>query len=101
MRNGSVTVTEGQKFGLITVGMLVYNVQDHALFLTTPYSYLQHGRLRECQCDCGEIILYSENVLSSGQIKSCGCLRQKKREELHLQREAREQRKANRRAINY
>lgn len=101
MRIESIPIDEGQKFGILTVGPLVRGVQDHPLFITTPQSYLQHGRLRECVCDCGVIILYSENVLSSGQIRSCGCIRRKRREEAHLQKESREKHKAHIRDIAY
>lgn len=87
------------KFGLITVGELVFNVQQHPLYLTTAQSYLQHGRLRECMCDCGEMVLYSENVLSSGQIKSCGCARLKYREKLSEERESREEKRKRLRQI--
>lgn len=100
MRNGSVSVQTGDRFGRIVVGELVRNVQEHPLFIETRISYLRHGRLRECKCDCGTLILYSENVLSSGQIKSCGCLKMIKSEKAHRNRLSQAEKKIHQREIN-
>jgi hypothetical protein len=88
MRKGSISVDDGQRIGRLLVGDLVRNVQSHPLFIETRASYLKHGRLRECQCDCGNQVLYSENVLSSGQIKSCGCLKRLKQDAASRKRES-------------
>lgn len=101
MRKGSIPVFEGQKFGIIRVGPLVEWVFDHALYSETPLSYLKHGRLRECTCECGKTRLYSENVLSSGQLKSCGCLRLKRQERAMEDRAEREKAKSHLRDIRH
>lgn len=36
-----------------------------------------------CQCDCGKYTIVSSNMLNSGQIKSCGCLRKEKHFKTH------------------
>lgn len=94
MRNRSNFVEEGQKLGILTVGQLVYDVQSHPLFISTPKSYLQHGRLRECLCECGVVKLFSENVIATGQLRSCGCRRQRTREIAHTERAGRLAKKA-------
>jgi hypothetical protein len=72
-------IFQGRKCGILTVGDLVFDVASHPQYLTTPRSYISHGRLRECLCACGQTVLYSENALTIGGVKSCGCLRLKKR----------------------
>jgi hypothetical protein len=69
-------IITNSKLGRLTIGELVRYVQEHELFIETPQSYLQHGRLRECTCECGNIKLISEYALNTGRVKSCGCLRQ-------------------------
>ncbi len=64
----------------------MYGVRQHPLYEATKRSYVLHGRLRECQCDCGTLILYSELALRSGNVKSCGCLRKLLLEQAYQQR---------------
>lgn len=35
-----------------------------------------HAVVWECKCDCGNTVLVSENALSKGTTKSCGCLKE-------------------------
>lgn len=51
----------GQVFGRLTVIKRVKNSNDG------------HARW-ECQCECGNIVTVSSNVLKKGNTKSCGCL---------------------------
>ena len=51
----------GQVFGRLTVIKRVENSNDG------------HARW-ECQCECGNIVTVSSNVLKKGNTKSCGCL---------------------------
>ena len=44
----------------------------------TPYSYIQHGSLWECACDCGNTCFISQFNLERRRIKSCSCLRRLK-----------------------
>lgn len=37
-----------------------------------------------CKCDCGNITIVSSSNLRNGAVKSCGCLKHKKRETHHL-----------------
>lgn len=76
MDNSRPIINPGLRIGLLTVGDLVRNVQSHPLFPEIKVSYLRQGRLRECICDCGKEVLYSEAALACGRVKSCGCLRQ-------------------------
>jgi hypothetical protein len=100
MRSQTIPVIEGSKSGMVVIGPLIYDVSNHEFYLTTPASYLRHGRLRECYCDCGNTVLYSENVLSSGQVKSCGCLRKTLRLQAHALREQKETLLAEKMRIN-
>ena len=100
MKKPKLLVVEGKKTGQILIGSLVRDVQNHDLYLLTPQSYLQHGRLRECYCDCGQVVLYSEYILSSGEIKSCGCLRKRKQESAFVIRVEREKLKAERKSLD-
>lgn len=74
-----IAIIPGLRIGRLEVGDLVYNVREHELYLTTPFSYLQQGRLYQVLCDCGQSRLISESILASGRIQSCGCLRQELR----------------------
>ena len=53
----------GQKFGLLTV---------------LSFSYIDQHRhsVWKCQCDCGTIKEISRCELTTGKVKSCGCLKQ-------------------------
>lgn len=53
----------GQRFGYLTV-----------VNQTEKRDY-KGSILWECKCDCGKNVLYSEDNLVHGQIKSCGCYR--------------------------
>ena len=100
MRNSLASVETGQRVGLLTVGDLVLNVQNHPLFIETQASYLKHGRLRECRCDCSNLVLYSENILRAGHVKSCGCLRLKRQMNAARKRESTVNKKIHMREIN-
>lgn len=76
MSKPKLIINTGLRIGRLCVGDLVRFVQTHPLFLETPTSYLQQGRLRECACDCGQVRLFAESILATGRIQSCGCLRQ-------------------------
>lgn len=52
----------GQRFGRL-VALRIDNSQKHRL-----------GRLWECQCDCGGIIIVIAAKLRNGHTRSCGCL---------------------------
>lgn len=69
-------IETGMRLGRLFIGDLVRHVQEHPLYLETPVSYLQQGRLRECICDCSNMRLIAEAILATGRVKSCGCLRQ-------------------------
>jgi len=99
MQKKKLFISDGMRVGILTVGELVYNVQEHPLFYLTKQSYLQHGRLRECRCDCGQTVLYSENALQSGTLKSCGCLREKRRSEAFQNRISNEKKRIHRMEI--
>jgi hypothetical protein len=96
-----VIIYEGQKFGILSVGPLVRWAREHPLFDLTPSSYIIHGRLRECYCDCGEMKLYSECALQTNSIKSCGCLKRKRNMESAEEKLKREEKKARKREINH
>ena len=55
----------GQRFGKLVVTLL----SDQCSKKGKP--------LWECKCDCGNVILVSTAILTSGKRKSCGCLRRK------------------------
>lgn len=76
-----ITVYPGLKIGFLTVAELVSDPKNHPLYYDTPPSYLKHWRLWECHCDCGQVKLISNNVLSLGEVQSCGCLKAKKRQD--------------------
>ena len=40
-----------------------------------PIKVGDHKAFWKCQCDCGNIVLHSTSILTSGNTKSCGCLR--------------------------
>jgi hypothetical protein len=51
----------------------------------------RHGRLWHCRCECGGITDQPSNRLTSGTVRSCGCLRRERmaglwRSEEHRQR---------------
>lgn len=70
-----VFITDGTVVGRLTVGDLVRDISTHPLYELTPISYLRQGRLREVHCECGEVRLVAESILSTGRLQSCGCLR--------------------------
>ena len=39
----------------------------------------------ECKCDCGNTVCFSEDQLKHGHCKSCGCLRNELRKDIHNQ----------------
>jgi len=80
LRNERLSISSGTKIGRLTIGDLVRWVTEHPLYEATPVSYLRQGRLWECLCECGETKLISEAHLSTGRIKSCGCLRRERKE---------------------
>lgn len=44
-----------------------------------------HGNARwNCVCDCGNVIIVAGSNLKTGAVKSCGCLKHKKRDTHHL-----------------
>lgn len=94
-------IFEGQKVFKLTVGPLVFDVQNHPLYLTTPPSYVQQGQLRECLCECGQYVLYSEAALLAGRIRSCGCLKRKMLEDRCSQREDKDLKSSLRRDIKH
>lgn len=87
--------------GTLTVGELVRDLKNHPLYHETPTSYLSQYKLWECHCDCGNVKLFSENVLSAGELRSCGCLRMKMRQEAWERKKALAQRKAHKREIQF
>lgn len=95
-----IFVSEGTLIGRITVGELVRNVQTHPLYVETPVSYLQQGRLREVYCSCGQVRLVSESILATGRVQSCGCLRQEIRQAASQGKLERLKKKAAKRANN-
>lgn len=62
----------GQKFGKLTV--LSRDVE-------TPRKEKDYNFYWWCQCDCGNKITARSNHLSAGDVKSCGCLNNKCRNE--------------------
>jgi hypothetical protein len=79
----------GQKIGRLFVGELVANVREHPAFHDTKSSYIKQGRLTECTCDCGKIVLYSWQALKTGRLMSCGCLRQEYKQKAWEKKQAR------------
>lgn len=75
MRNYKEKFNIGDRVGQLTIGEMISRPQDHPSFDSTPRSYLRHGRLRECHCECGKVVLYSEAALRSPTLRSCGCLK--------------------------
>lgn len=73
-------IEAGRRLGRLVVVELVKRASSHDLFEETSLGYLRQGRLWEIQCDCGTRRLISESALSTGRIKSCGCLRRQIRE---------------------
>jgi hypothetical protein len=51
----------GKRFGLLTA--------------KEPYEYTRHGWTWLCACDCGRESIHRIGHLTSGNTKSCGCLR--------------------------
>ena len=80
MLKPKLEIFSGLRIDRLTIGELVRHVQTHPLFIETPVSYLQQGRLREAVCDCGKVRLIAESILASGRLKSCGCLRKEIRQ---------------------
>lgn len=76
-----IPISPGVKIGFLTVFELVKDLKAHPLYYDTPSSYLKHWKLWECHCECGSVKLISENVLSMGEVQSCGCLKAKKRQD--------------------
>jgi len=89
------------KIGRLTIGELVQYAVEHPLFIVTRLSYIQQGRLYECECDCGQQVLISENSLATGFVKSCGCLLREKREQAHNKTLVKEEIKRQKRELNY
>jgi len=89
----------GYQIGLLTLVELVRNLQGHKLYATTPVSYMKQGRVWECKCQCGNSVLYSENALTSGRLKSCGCVKKGKSQKAFDLREEATQRKVKARTI--
>jgi hypothetical protein len=58
----------GQKFGKLT-----------AMFPTVKRQPHNRCVIWLCHCDCGGTKLVDSNHLQNGYVKSCGCLRYKKR----------------------
>lgn len=87
--NPYVEIRAGEVFGRLTVGDWVRNVRQHELFDSTPKSYLKHGSLRECHCECGGRKLVSESALRAGFARSCGCLMRELNEKSKLDAQAR------------
>lgn len=86
MRKEVISISDGTKYHFLTVGPIVFDVCSHPLYLTTPISYVAQGAVRECTCECGNQVLYSENALVSGRVKSCGCLRKARNEKAHQEK---------------
>lgn len=101
MPKEKLLISPGVKIGFLEVGDLVTNVKDHPLYYETPHSYLTHWRLYECVCICGKVRLYSESVLAQGEIKSCGCLKEAKRQAAYEEKEKALQRKNHKREITH
>lgn len=101
MSNQKPLIFPGMKIGLLEVGDLVRNVKDHPLYPETPLSYIAHWRLFECHCECGAVKLISENALSGGKVKSCGCIRARQRQEAWERRQSKAQRKQHKREISF
>ncbi len=99
LRKSKINILTGLQLGMLTVGDLVRFVQDHPLFLETPISYLQQGRLREVLCECGTIRLISESILATGRLKSCGCYRQSLREKASQHRFQKVEKQATRKIL--
>lgn len=96
-----IHVQPNLKIGILTVGDLVSNVKSHPLYDQTPPSYLAQWRLYECYCECGNVKLISENALQKGEIKSCGCVRLKKRQEAWEKRQQARDKKNKKSEIKY
>jgi len=86
-RNQRLFVIEGAVIGRLTIGEWVRDVQSHPLYLdeSTKPGYLTHGRVMICHCSCGNTKLVSASILTTGRVKSCGCLQLERRSQLHLQ----------------
>lgn len=61
---------KGQRFGRLTV--LEYSHREHRTFKNSRNNYYIY--FYKCKCDCGNIGIYRERSLKSGNTKSCGCL---------------------------
>lgn len=57
----------GQKFGMLTV---------------IRYHHSDKRRYWLCQCECGNTTILASNQITSGEVKSCGCLKHKIKNDL-------------------
>lgn len=57
----------GRRFGLLTV------------IEPTEKRNQSNNRIYRCRCDCGNIVEYASSQLISGNNKSCGCLRKRRK----------------------
>ena len=63
----------GMRFGRLEVIRHSHNWYD----MTAGGYRLRHSYL--CKCDCGNLFIARRQCLTSGDTKSCGCLRTKER----------------------
>ena len=74
MKGGDIMGKErdliGQKFNRLTV---LERAEDHI------YPSGKHRKRYKCLCDCGNICYVLANCLTTGLVKSCGCLNDEKR----------------------
>jgi hypothetical protein len=101
MPNNYEFIAEGTVVGRLTVGPLVYDVRNHPLLDSTRCSYISQGRLHECTCICGNVILLSENILRAKRVQSCGCLKQEMAQKAYEERVKLADRVKHKKEINY
>lgn len=67
---GKISIRIGQHYGELEV---------------TDYAFVKNKRTYwKCKCSCGNETVVCGSNLTTGHTKSCGCLQQKNREEIHI-----------------
>lgn len=79
----------GMEIGRLTVRERVRDIIHHPSYPDTKTSYLNQGKIHECACTCGRIVLLSEAILRSNRIQSCGCLRQENNQKSWVKKQKR------------
>lgn len=74
----SIKLTEGQKFGKLTI--IEYHHTEKRTYPSRTINYEYY----KCRCDCGNEILACKQNLKRGDTRSCGCLQREHIRNLNL-----------------